>query len=439
MPLGTTKIVIKSSPNAGVPPPNDFLDFGELGLNYADEILYFKNAAGNISSISKGVTETTASLVGKLKQEGDRSDNLGKIGANRLPHFLYGPDNPGQGVAAQGTHDFTGIAPTDGYTIQVGNYFFVWKNSPIGVFQIQTNSPSFPSSEANHFATAVNTASVTLGTSGMTATNVGNIVDITANSIGYAGNGGIMSGGWVPSYLGQLYRSNVSGKYYRWLGGPWEEDVQVNTENVLSVLPDALQLGSNPNILTVSGITSPAGNNPIILNLVNYASSGSGAEVLPYWSGGDWTVSKFNGQWKVVKGVFPNDYVAFKNSESKTPFGLTGWTVIYGSGQPVFSGNNKIASYIGQLGKGGSTWFRFDGQKWQEDVSGTPIVTSVTAPTDVTVGWQDPETGIISYYVGGGWVAQGVDGSGGIAQFNIDGGTPGSVYGGIPNIDGGKP
>lgn len=37
---------------------------------------------------------------------------------------------------------------------------------------------------------------------------------------------------------------------------------------------------------------------------------------------------------------------------------------------------------------------------------GSSVVVSATVPTNLTVGWFDPETGILAYYVGGGWVTQ---------------------------------
>ena len=43
---------------------------------------------------------------------------------------------------------------------------------------------------------------------------------------------------------------------------------------------------------------------------------------------------------------------------------------------------------------------------------GTNIITSATAPSDTSSGWLDPETGVLAYYVGGGWVTQSLGGVG---------------------------
>lgn len=47
----TAKLVIKNTSTPGASPEPDFIDLGELALNYADEKLFFKNIVGEIVEI----------------------------------------------------------------------------------------------------------------------------------------------------------------------------------------------------------------------------------------------------------------------------------------------------------------------------------------------------------------------------------------------------
>ena len=99
-------------------------------------------------------------------------------------------DPNGTGVNATGAVDFTSIVPVDGYNITVDTHVFTWRNSPVGLFEIPTDSPSFPVSEASKFANAVNSAGIPF-----TASRTGNVTTVVATVFGAASNGGIMSGG----------------------------------------------------------------------------------------------------------------------------------------------------------------------------------------------------------------------------------------------------
>jgi hypothetical protein len=48
------KLIIKRSSVSGALPPSEFLGFGELALNYADRLLFFKDSSGNIATIYGG-------------------------------------------------------------------------------------------------------------------------------------------------------------------------------------------------------------------------------------------------------------------------------------------------------------------------------------------------------------------------------------------------
>jgi hypothetical protein len=76
--------------------------------------------------------------------------------------------------AASGTVTVTG-APVENNTVTVAGQVFTWKNSPLGLYQIHTDSPSFPSSEATKLRTAINGAGL-----GVTATALAAVVTITA-------------------------------------------------------------------------------------------------------------------------------------------------------------------------------------------------------------------------------------------------------------------
>lgn len=87
------------------------------------------------------------------------------------------------GTAATGTITVTG-APVQNHTFAVAGLTFTFKNSPVGLYQVATDSPSFPSSEASKIRYAINAAAVP----GVTASNSGAVVTITATAPGVAGN-----------------------------------------------------------------------------------------------------------------------------------------------------------------------------------------------------------------------------------------------------------
>jgi hypothetical protein len=159
---------------------------------------------------------------------------------------------------------------------------------------------------------------------------------------------------------------------------------------------EALDVGIDPNTLTITGITSPANSDPLVLKLIGLSQDADGNITLN-WSddtiGLGIHVGSAFGVWTIrISGDgYPYLYEATKISSAKTPVGLTDWTIITGAGQPILEGNDKFPSYVGQLGTAyptgafsnvdGPPWFRWDGQNWREDI-GNPLRLYFTPVSD---------------------------------------------------------
>jgi hypothetical protein len=52
--MTTTVVKFKRSGTVGKIPTTADLDYGELAINYADGVIYYKNSAGAITSLSTG-------------------------------------------------------------------------------------------------------------------------------------------------------------------------------------------------------------------------------------------------------------------------------------------------------------------------------------------------------------------------------------------------
>lgn len=313
-------------------------------------------------------------------------------------------------------------------------------------------------------------------------------------------NGFVGSGEeWLASLVGPAGPSETTTSILAKLDGAANVANKIGSE----YLPDALSGAGDPNILTITGITSPGGVNPLSLTLQGHQFTGD-AVVRPSWGGvGTWgVIGGSPGGWEIFGG---GGYHATHPSLAQTPIGLTGWTLLAGNGQPVFSGNNKVASHIGQLYRNTLTgvWYRWDGSAWQEDVGAKWYAATVTAaaPGDFqtstvpTSAWWDhvvvcaydvslpfdaseyegkkfmlrteaaigisnakandyyltvipaaPNYGVthtLIESIGGRWMAtlnySGVPAGGSASAFNIDGGSPSSNYTSIPAINGGTP
>ena len=81
-----TKIRLKKSGATGNTPTTSELEFGELALNYADGILYYKDAANTIQQISGAVSNTfeTINANGTLLIPDSNSDILSIIAGDGI-------------------------------------------------------------------------------------------------------------------------------------------------------------------------------------------------------------------------------------------------------------------------------------------------------------------------------------------------------------------
>ena len=168
-------------------------------------------------------------------------------------------------------------------------------------------------------------------------------------------------------------------------GGSWLWDATLAfwAPVAVGINADALDVGAYPNTLTITGVTTPAASDPLLLTLGGVSVDGDG-NATQWWHAGapgsfDTSVRVVGtfGVWTITMGAWPSyTYEATKISSAKTPVGLTDWTIITGAGQPILGGNPNVASYIGQLGTSyptsafgvdGPPWFRWDGTRWQED------------------------------------------------------------------------
>lgn len=183
-------------------------------------------------------------------------------------------------------------------------------------------------------------------------------------------------GGYTPVAPGEIPSGGVGGEFP---GSPpssvapypatpfgvvrYDESGKV-PENA-ALLRTAAQGLPIPDTITVTGITEPAGSNPLVLPRI------ADSDGKPSWGDGLWQVYylELMSTW----AVFKNDstYEAQKIVNSPTPIGLTGWGLLSGAGQPSIAGNADSATAIGQtlrLGAPGTcVWFRWTGTIWQFD------------------------------------------------------------------------
>ena len=103
-----------------------------------------------------------------------------------------------------------------------------------------------------------------------------------------------------------------------------------------AIVPEA----SVPHTLVVTGITTPADSEEIVLHRVTDFLNG-----YPTWNlGSDWAVDWTAGSWRVLDQA--GTYLATKVSTAETPVDLTGWTVSTGAGQPVIASRPAAPAQI---------------------------------------------------------------------------------------------
>jgi hypothetical protein len=86
------KIILKNSPVPGAVPLEDFLDFGELALNYADKKLYYKELGGGIVVHETPYLDDEGSQNSVVKRNGDGSGVFNGVISNVSDPDLYALD-----------------------------------------------------------------------------------------------------------------------------------------------------------------------------------------------------------------------------------------------------------------------------------------------------------------------------------------------------------
>ena len=86
------KIILKNSPVPGAVPLDDFLDFGELALNYADKKLYYKELGGGIVVHETPYLDAEGSQNSVVKRNGDGSGVFNGVISNVSDPDLYALD-----------------------------------------------------------------------------------------------------------------------------------------------------------------------------------------------------------------------------------------------------------------------------------------------------------------------------------------------------------
>jgi hypothetical protein len=86
------KIILKNSPVAGAVPLENFLDFGELALNYADNKLYYKELGGGIVVHETPYLDVEGSQNSVVKRNGDGSGIFNGVISNVSDPDLYALD-----------------------------------------------------------------------------------------------------------------------------------------------------------------------------------------------------------------------------------------------------------------------------------------------------------------------------------------------------------
>lgn len=120
------KIILKNSPVPGAVPLEDFLDFGELALNYADNKLYYKELGGGIVVHETPYLDVEGSQNSVVKRNGDGSGVFNGVISNVSDPDLYAIDashNSGTVARITGTnsHDAIDISANSGAAANINS------------------------------------------------------------------------------------------------------------------------------------------------------------------------------------------------------------------------------------------------------------------------------------------------------------------------------
>jgi len=129
-------------------------------------------------------------------------------------------------------------------------------------------------------------------------------------------------------------------------------------------------VGDDPNIptlITITGITTPAASGQIILPYTEISLD------RPKWDDGSWRVDySIGGEW-LVDEYNNGTYSAKVASTSYLPVGLVFPSPSVGAGIPTITGNQPIATYLGQLCQTPSALWRWNGSAWVVATSANTI------------------------------------------------------------------
>lgn len=113
------KIILKNSPVPDAVPLADFLDFGELALNYADKKLYYKELGGGIVVHETPYLDVEGSQNSVVKRNGDGSGVFNGVISNVSDPDLYAIDASHSGgtvarITSTNSHDAIDISANNG-------------------------------------------------------------------------------------------------------------------------------------------------------------------------------------------------------------------------------------------------------------------------------------------------------------------------------------
>ena len=218
----------------------------------------------------------------------------------------------------------------------------------------------------------------------------GDIVTHDVAEFATAAQGGLADSATQPEDLGTAAAEDVG--YFATAAQGALADTAVQPDE----LPAVALVYADPNIpttLSITGIVSPLGFNIDLIRAPdltgNYQWSRTGASaadetptppagqmyIFKNSSTNIWTIMGFDG------GSDPVVYFS-KLSTQNTPVGITGWMELIGDGAPEITGSIEPAAFVGQLGKFGDTWWRWNGTSWTEDLNANTAITTHIAAVD---------------------------------------------------------
>jgi hypothetical protein len=256
-----SKIVLKNSDVTGALPVTDFLDFGEIALNYRDEKIYFKNADGNIT-----LFETPDISINGVASTVVRRDSTGKglfVGlsttvSSAQPSILAINEGAGSGALIQsntGTYhaEFGNIGSDNAAAIDRvrGSYTFFY-NGYKGKIKSSNITADRDWTLPNASGTVALTTDITTAVNSLDASQI---------------SSGIIDPARLPSYvddvleyanfaafptIGEAHKIYVAldtNKIYRWSGSAY---IQINADQTITLTSDVTGSGTGSFATTIA-------------------------------------------------------------------------------------------------------------------------------------------------------------------------------------------